>query len=53
MLDHIGETKAAAILEKAVSEVLAEKKNVTYDLDGKAGTTEMGDEIIRKIKSFR
>ena len=50
MLEHIGETSAAFRLEKAVSEVIAEKKQVTYDLGGTAGTKEMGQAIIDKLK---
>ena len=49
MLEHIGETKKAEMLEKAIAEVIAEGKSVTYDLGGKATTTEMGTAIIEKI----
>jgi len=50
MLEHLGETKAAQRLEKAVAEVIAEGKAVTYDLGGTAGTSQMGDAIIAKLK---
>ncbi len=50
MLEYIGETEAAKRLEKAVSEVISEKKQVTYDLGGNAGTKEMGQAIINKLK---
>jgi isocitrate dehydrogenase (NAD+) len=50
MLEYIGETDAAFRLEKAVSDVIAEKKKVTYDLGGTAGTKEMGQAIIEKLK---
>ncbi|MCL2335070.1 MAG: isocitrate/isopropylmalate dehydrogenase family protein [Endomicrobia bacterium] len=50
MLDHLGEEGAAFRLEKAVSSVIAEKKHVTYDLGGVAGTKEMGQAIIQKLK---
>lgn len=50
MLEHIGENGAAFRLEKAVSDVIAEKKRVTYDLGGSAGTREMGQAIIDKLK---
>ncbi|MCL1972224.1 MAG: isocitrate/isopropylmalate dehydrogenase family protein [Endomicrobia bacterium] len=50
MLEHIGEDGAAFRLEKAVSDVIAEKKHVTYDLGGVAGTKEMGQAIINKLK---
>ncbi|MBI5574556.1 MAG: isocitrate/isopropylmalate dehydrogenase family protein [Elusimicrobia bacterium] len=50
MLDYLGEKKAAEKLEKAVKTVIAEKKVVTYDLGGTAKTSEMADEIIRKLR---
>ena len=55
MLKHIGETEAANRLEKAVAAVIAEGKDVTYDMkpdrdDPTAvGTSEMADAIIRKL----
>lgn len=53
MLEHLGETAAAQKLEKAVAAVIAEGKQVTYDLNPSApvGTKEMGDAIIAKMKS--
>ncbi len=56
MLRHIGENEAADRLEKAVAVVIAENKNVTYDMkadrnDSTAvGTKEMADAIIAKMK---
>jgi isocitrate dehydrogenase (NAD+) len=56
MLHYLGETKAADRLEKAVKEVIAEGKTVTYDLkkdrsDPTAATTSgMADAIISRIK---
>ncbi|MFH0859772.1 MAG: isocitrate/isopropylmalate dehydrogenase family protein [Candidatus Altiarchaeota archaeon] len=56
MLRHVGEETAGNRLENAVAEVLKEGKKVTYDLkpdrdDPKAAkTSEMADEIIRKLK---
>ena len=38
MLEHLGETDAAKRLEKAVAEVIAEGKDVTYDLKPTATT---------------
>lgn len=52
MLKHIGETKAAEKIYKATAEVIKEGKTVTYDLGGTAGTSEMADEIIRKLSAF-
>ena len=51
MLDYLGEFDAAKRLDKAVAEVVAEKKFVTYDLGGTAGTKEMGQAIIDRIKN--
>ena len=50
MLEHLGEESAAARLEKAVAGVIAEGRNVTYDLGGTAGTKEIGEAIISKMK---
>ncbi|MFH1655438.1 MAG: isocitrate/isopropylmalate dehydrogenase family protein [Candidatus Omnitrophota bacterium] len=56
MLRHIGETKAADRLEKAIKEVLREGKSVTYDLkkdrnDPTAvGTKEMAEAICQKLR---
>lgn len=52
MLEHLGETKAAEQLERAIQLVIAEKKNVTYDLGGTSGTKEMGKAIIEKFKEL-
>ena len=56
MLKYLKEEKAAISLENAVKEVLAEGKNVTYDLKpnrddpSSVGTQKMADAIIKKIK---
>jgi len=56
MLRYLKEDEAADRLEKAVKEVLAEAKFVTYDLKPNrddptaVGTKEMADAIIQKIK---
>jgi isocitrate dehydrogenase (NAD+) len=57
MLRHMGKTAEADKLENAVATVVAEGKNVTYDMkedrnDPTAvGTSQMADAIIEKIKS--
>jgi len=57
MLRHIGKTAEADKLENAVAAVIAEGRNVTYDMkenrdDSTAvGTSQMADAIIKKIKS--
>jgi len=56
MLRHLGETDAAARLEQAVAAVIAEGKDVTYDMkphrnDPTAvGTREMAEAICQKLK---
>ena len=55
MLRHIGEQDAAARLEQATAKVIAEGKNVTYDMkpdrnDPTAvGTSQVADAIIREM----
>jgi isocitrate dehydrogenase (NAD+) len=55
MLKHLGETDAAARLENAVAEVIAEGKYVTYDLKADrndptaVGTREMAEAICKKL----
>jgi len=59
MLEHLGLEREARILERAVAEVIAEGRAVTYDLkpdrdDPTAvGTREMADAIVAKIHRFR
>jgi isocitrate dehydrogenase (NAD+) len=55
MLDHLGEKAAADKLERAVAAVIAEGKDVTYDLKADrndptaVGTSQMAEAICRKI----
>jgi isocitrate dehydrogenase (NAD+) len=49
MLRHIGKIETAELIENALKEVLKEGKVVTYDLGGSAKTSEMADEIIKKL----
>jgi isocitrate dehydrogenase (NAD+) len=59
MLRHIGEQKCADLMETAIAEVIAEGRNVTYDMkptpaDPTAvGTSQMADAIIEKIKELK
>ncbi|MFH1368192.1 MAG: isocitrate/isopropylmalate dehydrogenase family protein [Elusimicrobiota bacterium] len=50
MLSYLGEKEASKKLDKAVAAVIKEKKQVTYDLGGNAGTNQIGDAIIEKLK---
>ncbi len=56
MLRHLGETDSADNMENAIAEVIAEGKNVTYDLkpdprDSSAvGTSQVADAVIARLK---
>ncbi|MFO0426636.1 MAG: isocitrate/isopropylmalate dehydrogenase family protein [Planctomyces sp.] len=58
MLEHLGEKAAAEKLEQAVADIIAEGKDVTYDMkedrnDPTAvGTQEMAEAICRRIRSL-
>jgi tartrate dehydrogenase/decarboxylase/D-malate dehydrogenase len=49
LLDHLGQTKAAAAVHKAVARVLKEGKVKTPDLGGSATTTQMADAVLAAI----
>ncbi len=55
MLRHLGETKTADRLEKAIAEVIAEGKDVTYDMKPNipnaqvVGTSQVADAVIEKL----
>jgi len=54
MLRHLGEEKSADRLETAIAEVIAEGKNVTYDLkpqspDTAVGTSQVADAVIERL----
>lgn len=49
MLRHIGENAAADRIDAALTKVLAEKKHVTRDLGGSAGTKRFTEAIISKL----
>jgi tartrate dehydrogenase/decarboxylase/D-malate dehydrogenase len=52
MLDYLNETEAANFLYRAVKQNLAEKKVRTIDLGGRSATNEVGDDIVRILRSF-
>ncbi len=58
MLEHLGEEKAATKLENAVARVIAEGKDVTYDLKkdpndpSAVGTSQMADAVIEAMQEF-
>jgi isocitrate dehydrogenase (NAD+) len=51
MLRYIGEPDAAARIDAALSGVLADKRRVTPDLGGTAGTRGMADAIVERLQS--
>ena len=55
MLRYLGEKGSADSLERAIAEVIAEGKNVTYDLKldpaSAVGTSQVADAVIEKLKS--
>jgi isocitrate dehydrogenase (NAD+) len=50
MLRHIDQAKAADRIENALKQVLKEKRDVTPDLGGQAGTQRMAAAIIEKLQ---
>jgi isocitrate dehydrogenase (NAD+) len=51
MLRHLGEIEAAERVEAAIIAVIGEGRAVTYDLGGSAGTSDMADAIIARLRS--
>jgi isocitrate dehydrogenase (NAD+) len=50
LLEYVGEKDSARELERAVLEVLKEGKTLTYDLGGKAKSSEMSEAILEEIR---
>ncbi|HZL64772.1 MAG TPA: isocitrate/isopropylmalate family dehydrogenase [Thermoleophilia bacterium] len=51
LLEHLGEAEAARRMEQAIADVVADGKDVTYDLGGTAGTSGMAAAIAARIQS--
>jgi isocitrate/isopropylmalate dehydrogenase len=49
MLDHIGETDKAVVMERAIAETIKEGKARTYDMGGKATTLEVAGAVAAKL----
>ena len=49
LLDHLGEVEAARRMEGAIAAVIAEGKDVTYDLGGSAGTREFAETVATRV----
>jgi tartrate dehydrogenase/decarboxylase/D-malate dehydrogenase len=52
MLDFLNEQVAATMINRAVAQVLAERKIRTPDMGGHATTRQVGDEVIRAIRTL-
>jgi len=52
MLDYLGEVEAGDLLYRAVRKNLAEKKVRTIDLGGRSKTEQVGDDIVKILRSF-
>src|SRR6266566_966785 len=53
MMRHLGETAAAERVEDAIRGVIAEGRAITYDLGGRAGTSDMTDAVIERLVAAR
>jgi len=53
MLDYLGETEAGELLYSAVKQNLAERKVRTMDLGGHSRTHEVGDDVVRILRSLK
>ena len=51
MLDYLDEREAANLLSQAVKQNLAQKKVRTIDLGGRSKTNEVGDDIVRILRT--
>lgn len=51
LLEHFGYAKEAQKINQALTQVVQEEKFVTYDLGGKASTTEMARAILGAVKN--
>jgi tartrate dehydrogenase/decarboxylase/D-malate dehydrogenase len=52
MLDFFNEKKSAALIDRAVAQILAERTVRTPDMGGHAKTRQVGDEVIRVIQTL-
>ncbi|MCL4458642.1 MAG: isocitrate/isopropylmalate dehydrogenase family protein [Chloroflexi bacterium] len=50
LLEYLGEQTAAQIVRLALESIIAEGKDVTYDLGGSAGTSEMAEAIVARME---
>jgi isocitrate dehydrogenase (NAD+) len=50
LLEYVGEEDSARTLQDAIFEVLKDGRALTYDLGGKAKSSEMGEAILDEIR---
>jgi isocitrate/isopropylmalate dehydrogenase len=50
LLRHVGQTRAAARITAAVDGLLREGRVRTRDLGGRAGTSEVRDRLIQRLR---
>jgi len=50
MMEHLGERQAASAIVRAIEGNLVEKKVNTFDMGGTAGTSDVGDDIARRVR---
>jgi 3-isopropylmalate dehydrogenase len=53
MLEHLGEDRAAELVEQATEDVLAAGKVRTYDIGGKSTCSEMGDAVAERLLQLK
>jgi 3-isopropylmalate dehydrogenase len=51
MLDFLGQPKAAAAINRACQEVVADKRYHTRDLGGTAGTAQVGEAVVARLNA--
>ena len=49
MIEFLGESDAGALIRQAVADNIRENKIRTPDIGGVSSTTEVGDDIVRRI----
>lgn len=49
MLDHLGESEAAGLVDSAVRYVISEGETLTPDLGGKSNTCQVGDAVVSAL----
>lgn len=53
MLEHLGEERAAELVEQACEDVLDAGKVRTYDIGGKSTCSDMGDAIVERLLQLK